>query len=160
MAQILLETAWANTLHGKKEVKPWPWADTWPVARLTVPSLGISRIVLAGADGTSLAFGPGRLLIPTSYGTNSFIIVGHRDTHFKFLRELHRGQQLILQTTPENPSHFKITDHFVINEENTTWLKQNDDWLYLITCYPFDAIQTRTSQRYVITARKLSGSVI
>ena len=30
-------------------MKPWPWADTWPVARLVVPSLGIDQIVLEGA---------------------------------------------------------------------------------------------------------------
>ncbi len=57
LAQLLLEAAWAGTLQGKKEVKPWPWADTWPVSRLSVPRLGIHRIVLAGASGSSLAFG-------------------------------------------------------------------------------------------------------
>ncbi|MFQ5658816.1 MAG: hypothetical protein ACE5GZ_00200 [Gammaproteobacteria bacterium] len=55
------EAAWAETLHDKKEVKAWPWEDTRPVSRLSVPSLGISRIVLAGANGSSLAFGPGHL---------------------------------------------------------------------------------------------------
>ena len=51
VAQLLLESAWTETLSGNKEVKPWPWADTWPVARLRAPTLGISRIVLAGASG-------------------------------------------------------------------------------------------------------------
>ena len=64
LAQSLLETAWSETLRTGKEVKPWPWADTWPVARLTVPRLGIRRIVLAGASGSSLAFGPGHFFHP------------------------------------------------------------------------------------------------
>src|SRR5688500_11563212 len=36
LAQRLIASAWARTLEGEREVKPWPWADTWPVARLKV----------------------------------------------------------------------------------------------------------------------------
>src|SRR5205823_4776424 len=28
LAQFLLERAWARTLHGERDVKPWNWADT------------------------------------------------------------------------------------------------------------------------------------
>jgi sortase A len=41
LAQVLLQRAWAGTLAGQRHVKPWPWADTWPIARLVVSSLGI-----------------------------------------------------------------------------------------------------------------------
>src|SRR5256884_6616698 len=37
LAQSLIAHAWARTLSGERQAKPWPWADTWPVARLTVP---------------------------------------------------------------------------------------------------------------------------
>ena len=33
-AQVLLTRAWADTLAGAAAVRPWPWADTHPVARL------------------------------------------------------------------------------------------------------------------------------
>ena len=49
LAQRLLERAWAVTLAGGGPVKPWPWADTWPVARLKVPALDVDLFVLAGA---------------------------------------------------------------------------------------------------------------
>ena len=58
VAQLLLESAWTETLSGNKEVKPWPWADTWPVARLRAPTLGISRIVLAGGQWFFIGFRP------------------------------------------------------------------------------------------------------
>ena len=32
LAQTLLRDAWAQTLVDTQPVKPWPWADTWPVA--------------------------------------------------------------------------------------------------------------------------------
>ena len=40
---------------------PWRWADTSPIARLEVPRLGVRRVVLAGATGAVLAFGPGHI---------------------------------------------------------------------------------------------------
>jgi len=45
----------------EREVKPWSWADTWPVARIEVKRLHASAIVLAGSSGQALAFGPGHV---------------------------------------------------------------------------------------------------
>ena len=45
-AQILLDRAWQQTLIDHDQTRPWPWADTWPVAELIVPELDISHIVL------------------------------------------------------------------------------------------------------------------
>ena len=62
VAQELLELAWAESQARQQETRPWPWADTWPVARLMVPETGQSLIVLDGAHGESLAFGPGQVV--------------------------------------------------------------------------------------------------
>jgi hypothetical protein len=39
LAQILVRSAWERTLAGERQVKPWPWADTWPVARHPAPEV-------------------------------------------------------------------------------------------------------------------------
>ena len=44
VAQALLKRAWVRTAAGETRVKPWPWADTWPVARIEIPRLGKSAI--------------------------------------------------------------------------------------------------------------------
>ena len=44
LAQVLLERAWEKTLAGEARARPWPWADTWPVARLRIPSSGVDQI--------------------------------------------------------------------------------------------------------------------
>src|SRR5690554_7600454 len=62
VAQELLALAWAETQARQVEARPWPWADTWPVAKLELPELGVSMIVLEGLHGESLAFGPGRMV--------------------------------------------------------------------------------------------------
>jgi len=36
--KVLLERAWQETLGGETEVRPWQWADTWPIARLEIHS--------------------------------------------------------------------------------------------------------------------------
>jgi sortase A len=53
LAQILLQRAWERTLRGEAAAKPWPWADTWPVARLRVPAHGVDLFVLSGVSGRS-----------------------------------------------------------------------------------------------------------
>src|SRR4029077_12859078 len=57
VAQILLHKAFNETISGGHPVKPWPWADTWPIARIAIRRLHASAIVLAGSSGQALAFG-------------------------------------------------------------------------------------------------------
>jgi sortase A len=155
LAQFLLEAAWVETLNGDKEVKPWSWADTWPICRLDVPALGISRIVLAGAGGSSLAFGPGHLFgsaIPGTRGNS--VITGHRDTHFRFLDDLAIGHRLDMQTITGAVEHYEITMIMIVHESETYLLEDTDmSTITLIACYPFDAIQPGDPLRYVVVAK-------
>lgn len=154
LAQELLERAWLKTRQGEQRVKPWPWADTWPVARLVIPRLQISLIVLAGDSGRTLAFGPGHNFGSANPGTqgNSFIS-GHRDTHFRFLRYLQPGDTIVIETPQDQRQVYEI--------ETTTIIDARDAWiesaahgsrLHLITCYPFKAIVPGGNQRYVVSA--------
>tara|TARA_R110000782_G_scaffold147196_10_gene240009 strand:+ start:421 stop:1005 length:585 start_codon:yes stop_codon:yes gene_type:complete len=154
VAQLLLESAWTETLNGNEEVKPWPWADTWPVARLRAPALGISRIVLAGASGSSLAFGPGHLFGSTPPGRNGNIIIsGHRDTHFSFLENIKQGDHLELQSNKKT-SAYQVTDIQVLDKTKVETIPvDSENKLILITCYPFDTIQAGGPLRYMITAK-------
>src|SRR5215471_16837095 len=61
LAQVLLDRAFAAEITSGAIVKPWSWADTWPVARIEVPRLAAHSIVLAGGSGQALAFGPGHV---------------------------------------------------------------------------------------------------
>ena len=68
LAQHLLEHAWQRMRGGAAQAKPWPWADTWPVARLGAAGLDGWVYVLADASGRSLAFGPGHVAETASPG--------------------------------------------------------------------------------------------
>src|SRR4029077_955992 len=99
LAQVLLQRAWAGTLAGQQDVKPWPWADTWPIARLVVPRLGIDQIVLEGAYGRTLAFGPAHVESRSDAREGTVILTGHRDTHFAFLEHVQTGERFVLQSS-------------------------------------------------------------
>lgn len=153
LAQILLETSWSKTLNGQKKVKPWPWADTWPVARLSAPDYGISHIVLAGASGPSLAFGPGHLFGSAIPGEDGNIIIsGHRDTHFHFLKYLKIGDFLSLQSHNKTES-YRVTDMLIIDKTMIDVIPADtNNKLLLITCYPFEAVQAGGPFRYIVIA--------
>jgi len=154
LAQVLLRQAWAGTLAGEQDVKPWPWPDTWPVARLVVPRLGIDQIVLEGAHGRTLAFGPGRLKSPASArDVGTTILTGHRDTHFRFLETLRAGETLLLQARTGLWHRFTVRDGQIV-DSRTASIRIDEDGrhLILVTCYPFRTLTRHTPFRYVVTA--------
>ncbi len=156
LAQVLLETAWDKTVHGQQEVKPWPWADTWPISRLDVPGLGIDRIVLAGASGSSLAFGPGHLFgssLPGQQGNT--VIAGHRDTHFRFLQDIQRGDLIQMQSLTGEIIQYEVTETIITDEKETEYIANtSENTLTLITCYPFNAIRPGGPLRYLVIAKQ------
>lgn len=154
VAQELLELAWAESQARQAETRPWPWADTWPVARLTVPELGDSMIVLAGGHGESLAFGPGQVL-GSEGGPGPVIIAGHRDTHFDQLQYLETGSELRLQSRAGSWRQYRVHATRIVDSrsERIDTRALADDVLILVTCYPFDSIDARGPLRYVVEAR-------
>jgi sortase A len=154
LAQLLLQRAWSRTLAGEAHVKPWPWADTWPVARLIIPTHHIDLIVLNGAYGRTLAFGPGYAessALPGSTGTT--ILTGHRDTHFQFLKRLTQYDEIVIETVGGKNRRYLIRDiQIVDSREASIGLGPGADRLILVTCYPFDAIAAGGPLRYVVTA--------
>jgi sortase A len=154
LAQLLIARAWARTLEGNAFVKPWPWADTWPVARLSVPRLGIELYVLAGADGSAMAFGPGHAagtVRPGEHGNS--VIGGHRDTHLAFLRYVKPGDALIIERQDKVRVTYRVGQAEILDRRDVWVMEQaGPTRLTLITCYPFDALRAGGPQRYVLLA--------
>ncbi|MDJ0747935.1 MAG: class GN sortase [Woeseiaceae bacterium] len=157
LAQELMQRAWTRTADGETRAVPWPWADTYPVARLTSGSRDVDLIVLAGGSGRTLAFGPGHLsasALPGERGNT--IIAGHRDTHFGFLRDVGQGELLGVEM-PDGERHvYEVIGIDVVDSRRGSLLLDTDmPMLTLVTCYPFDAREAGGPLRYVVTARLL-----
>ena len=158
LAQVLIKQAWARTLEGEAQARPWPWADTWPVARLTVPGRDIERYVLAGANGRAIAFGPGHVFgTPLPGETGNSVIGAHRDTHFAFLRELQPGEEIVVEKSVDGTRRYRVAGAEIVDKSETRVLAQRlgESRLTMITCYPFDALRAGGPLRYVVTAKAI-----
>ena len=157
LAQELMQRAWVRAGAGEERATPWPWADTWPVARLTAKQRDVDLIVLAGGSGRTLAFGPGHLSASAMPGqTGNAIIAGHRDTHFQFLRKLEVGELLGMETTRGQRHIYRIVGVDIVDSRKGSLVLDTDAaMLTLVTCYPFDALEAGGPLRYVVTARMM-----
>ena len=155
VAQELLEKAWSDSQAQQTEQRPWPWADTWPVAKLELPEFGVSMIVLEGSHGESLAFGPGRVF---GGERGPLVLAGHRDTHFRHLQNLKPGNQLRVQDQSRRWRQYEVTDVAVVDSrtEGIDTYQLPQDSVLLVTCYPFDTLDARGPLRYVVQARPTS----
>lgn len=153
LAQVLLERAWTRTLADGGAHRPWAWADTAPVAKLTAPAQGIVQIVLAGDSGRTLAFGPGwapASAVPGQPGTT--IISGHRDTHFAWLQGLAIGDRLELDGREGRRAYRVVATHIADSSRERIGVDHDADALLLVTCWPFDAVAAGGPLRYLVTA--------
>ena len=154
LAQHLLERAWEKTLATGTAVRPWPWADVAPMARLRVPSLERSLIVLQDASGEALAFGPGLVAgSPARAADAALAIGGHRDSHLAFLEHLPPGARLTLETRDGARHRYRVAATRIVDSSRQRFgLARDRPGLALITCYPFRATQTGGPLRYVAVA--------
>jgi len=157
LAQELMQKAWLRAGRNVERPAPWPWADTWPVARLTSKAREIDLIVLAGGSGRTLAFGPGHLSASALPGeTGNTVIAGHRDTHFRFLREVEPGELLGVESAKGQRHVYKVIGADVVDSRKGSLVLDTESaMLTLVTCYPFEAREASGPMRYVVTAKKL-----
>jgi sortase A len=157
VAQEMMQRAWQKAESGSETPAPWPWADTWPVAKLSARGGDIELIILAGGSGRTLAFGPGHLSISVLPGeAGNSIIAGHRDTHFQFLQFLQRGESIQVELANGRRHLYEVSDIDVVDSRRGSIVLDTDAaMLSLVTCYPFNAIDAGGPMRYVVTARMI-----
>ncbi len=153
LSQYLLMRSFSAVLAGDKQARPWPWADFTVAALITVPRLNRSAIVLEGATGQALAFGPALVNgTPNPGDLGTSVIAAHRDTHFEWLKDVQPGDLVTVTTRDGVTSHFRANDGRIAewnnNGINTTAFGRH---LALATCWPFNA-QTRGPLRYILNA--------
>jgi len=157
VAQTLLERSWQQTVIHGAPVQPWPWADHWPVAKLKLPRAKSELIVLRGDSGSSLAFAPGwnsKSAKPGKQGVT--VISGHRDTHFKLLKDTAIGDSIEIVTAQGETVNYQVeTINVVDSRVASIKTEQSGQMLMLVTCFPFDAVVAGGPLRYVVTAKEV-----
>ncbi len=122
------------------------------VSHLEVPRLHQSLYVVEGSDDETLKLGPGHVrgtVLPGEDG--NCVIAGHRDTHFRFLKDL-RPNDLIFLETADGRFCYRVANSRVVQPTNLQVLQPTTEaQLHLITCFPFRYVG-HAPQRYVVTA--------
>jgi len=162
LAGILIRRAWEHRIQSGTATPPWPWADTYPIARLEIPRLRYDEIVLEGATPRTLAFGPARLLSGAEVGgPGNLVLAGHRTSWFRPLEGMRQGDTITLEwfdvrSKRLRERRYAVTEIRVVNPDDLDLLGPTaDDELTLLTCYPFGR-GPRSPQRFVVRAAPTS----
>ncbi len=160
VAQVLLERAFTASVETGAPVKPWSWADTAPIARISVSRLGASDVVLSGGSGEAMAFGPSALVDDPSRGLT--VLAAHRDTHFEYVRDLRAGDQLTLERIDGTSARYRITHFETVRWDEFTHPHEGYSYgdgglLMLTTCFPFGT-STPGPLRRIVWAERMGSA--
>ena len=100
----------------------------------------------------NLLKGPVTLTPPPSRGfQGNSIIAAHRDTHFRFLKDVRVGDEFDLQSE-DGVFRFRVTDLFIVEiSDRSLLMPSKDSVLTLVTCYPFYYVGS-APQRFIVRA--------
>ena len=121
--------------------------------RLSFPRHASAFTVVEGTTEAALRRGPGHLEGSPLPGTSgNSVIAGHRDTHFRVLKDVLVGDEIRVDLS-DRSFFYRIVDIRVVSPKDTYVLRsQPGRVLTLITCYPFRYIGS-APERYIVQAR-------
>ena len=126
------------------------------VGSLLIPRLNTQTVIIEGTDRQELDRAPGHLTgSPLPGQPGNAVIAGHRDTHFRSLRQLRRGD-LVLVETGGDIHFYRVVDQAIVFPTDTSVLDPTPrPTLTLVTCYPFFFVG-HAPKRYILRAELVS----
>jgi len=126
------------------------------IARLRIPRLGLSAVVVNGTGVDDLRRGPGRHLESFMPGERELVyIAGHRTTYgapFGDINELKPGDPITVEV-PYATIVYRVTRHRIVDDNDISVLESpHHEELVLQACHP----RFFASQRYLVYARPVS----
>ena len=127
------------------------------VAKLTIPRLGAQLYVVQGDGKWELRLGPGHIIGTAMPGADgNCVIAGHRDTHFRVLKDIRAGDDIVLETRT-GQYLYRVKKMGVVSPKNVSSLQPTADAeLHLITCYPFYYVGA-APKRFVVQAQLVAS---
>ena len=130
------------------------------IGRLEVPRLGLSVITREGTDARTLRRAVGHVpatALPGEHGNAAF--AGHRDTFFRGLKNIRRGDRVVI-TTAEGSHTYIVRDTTIVTPRDVSVLDPTDTaTLTLVTCYPFNFIGA-APKRFIVRATLIDDHAV
>lgn len=159
VAELLMARAWIQSQDSGRAVLPWPWMDAKPLARLSVPRLEKSEIVLDVGTGQALGFAPSHMQeTPRPGELGLSVIAAHKNTHFAFLEHLELDDVIEVENIDGRVTHYKVTALDIVDKDNSGIdinAPKVSAQIALVTCYPFSALSYGGPLRYIVYGEKV-----
>lgn len=129
------------------------------VGRLEIARLGLAAVVRHGDDASTLKLAVGHLPGTARPGQpGNAVLAAHRDTFFRPVRNVKRGDEIVM-TTPEGTYFYRVTKTHIVAPEDV-WVMNPTEAavLTLVTCYPFNYIGN-APKRFIVHAAKIGEAV-
>jgi LPXTG-site transpeptidase (sortase) family protein len=124
-----------------------------PIGRLVIPRLHLRAIVREGADSGTLDVALGHVPGTALPGhTGNVAIAGHRDTLFRCLRNILKGDSIVLQTIHGSYTYHVERTEIVKPQDVAVLTSGSYSEITLITCYPFYYVGP-APDRFIVKAR-------
>ena len=123
--------------------------------RLSLPAHNADFIVRDRASVENLLLGPARLewsSLPGDRGNS--IIAAHRDTHFRILKDLKKGEVITIERDGHAFHYRVVTLEIVRPKDDSFYRPTSNAVLTLVTCYPFYYLGP-APKRFIVRAELL-----
>jgi sortase A len=136
-SQQNLEAEWQRQAATVSVPGQAPISPDQLLTRLEIPKIQMDAIVVEGASRRELSEGPGHMKQTAQPGeTGNAVITAHRDTFFRHIYELSKGDQIKVRRSGRIFT-YEVTGKRIVMPEDVSVIKPtNDPQLTLITCYP------------------------
>ncbi len=107
------------------------------LTKLWVPKIDLDSVVVEGTNHKALLLGPGHMPdTPAPGDSGNSVITGHRDTFFRHIHELEKGDTVLVQRDGKTFT-YEVTGKKVVEPDDLSVVRPaKDSRLTLITCYP------------------------
>jgi sortase A len=138
-----------------------PIGDGSLLGKIEIPRIKLSAIIMEGIESSTLQLAVGHVPgTPLPGGPGNVDLAAHRDTFFRGLRKVHRGDLITMSTVSGEFFRYRVDSTAVVLPEDTKILNQsNGSGVNLITCYPFNFIGS-APKRFVVHADQIDAAPI
>jgi LPXTG-site transpeptidase (sortase) family protein len=122
------------------------------MVRLVIPKIELTSFVVEGTNHKSLLLGPGHMTKTAEPGEiGNAVITGHRDTFFRHIYELEKGDQIYVERGGKR-FVYEVTNKKIVEPDDMSVVRPTSDaQVTLITCYPIYFIGPAPKRLVVFT---------
>jgi sortase A len=128
------------------------------IGEMEIPSLGLKAIFVQGDSPRILRHAVGHISDTALPGdSGNVVLTGHRDTFFRPLRHIQKGDAITLKTL-DGDFQYQVESTAVVPPTDVQVLEPSSErTLTLITCFPFYYVGPAPN-RFIVRARQLDAS--